>query len=79
VKYNQGVGRAADTEDDMTELYGLTKDQAQRVIDAVVQTRDGLILEGEMLAKIKTTIGVEAYETNIGVGVVGTAWQPKAA
>jgi len=39
------------------DLYELTDEQAQAVIEYVVQARDGLITKGEMANKIESLVG----------------------
>jgi hypothetical protein len=45
------------------ELYGFTESQAQLIIEIVVQARDGLITEDELVAKLAGVIGREFEKT----------------
>jgi hypothetical protein len=47
------------------ELYGLTSDQAERIIESVVHARDGFITKGEMADRIEEVIGGDPFETDI--------------
>lgn len=49
----------------MFELYGLSNEQAQRIIEYAVQVRDGLITKYEMAEKIEEVIDVQ-FETTAG-------------
>jgi hypothetical protein len=56
-------------EDDMDAneaLDGWNHEDARRVLDAVRHAADGLITEGEMIAKLKAASGAEAFEQHVG-------------
>jgi hypothetical protein len=47
-------------------LDGWNHEDARRVLDAVRHAADGMITEGEMIAKLKDASGVEAFEQHVG-------------
>ena len=47
-------------------LDGWHYEDAHQVLEVVKMAADGLITEGEMLAKLKDASGVEAFEQHVG-------------
>jgi hypothetical protein len=47
-------------------LDGWRYEDAKQALDAVRHAADGLITQGEMLAKLKGASGVEAFEQDVG-------------
>jgi hypothetical protein len=47
-------------------LDGWHYEDARQVLEAVKMAADGLITEGEMLAKLKDASGVKAFEQHVG-------------
>jgi hypothetical protein len=47
-------------------LDGWKHEDAQRLLEAVRMAADGMITEGEMIAKLKAASGAEAFEQHVG-------------
>jgi hypothetical protein len=47
-------------------LDGWNTEDARKVLEAVRMAADGMITEGEMIAKLKIVTGVEAFEQHVG-------------
>jgi triphosphoribosyl-dephospho-CoA synthetase len=47
-------------------LDGWHHEDAKQVLDAVKHAADGLITEGEMIAKLKDASGAKAFEQHVG-------------
>ena len=47
-------------------IEGWHPEDARQVLDAVKMAADGMITEGEMLAKLKDASGVGAFEQHVG-------------
>jgi|GraSoi_2013_40cm_1033754.scaffolds.fasta_scaffold167118_2 hypothetical protein len=51
----------------LTEMLDSFKPRdAANILEAVKMAADGMITEGEMLAKLKNASGVEAFEQDVG-------------
>jgi hypothetical protein len=61
-----GTLRWEDTMDANEVFDGWRYEDAKQALDAVRHAADGLITEGEMLAKLKDASGVEAFEQHVG-------------